>query len=137
MADLTYREGFAPAEFLVLAQRVWPREYSLSDTAAALARTTNIGAWDGDRLVGTVRVLTDGYFFATIPEILVDPAYQRRGVGRQLMVLALDRVPRGKVAFGAQPQSVAFFDRIGCRRSLTGFVAERPLDGPASDSRAI
>jgi ribosomal protein S18 acetylase RimI-like enzyme len=82
MADLTYREGFAPAEFLALAQRVWPREYSLRDTAEALARTTNLGAWDGDRLVGSIRILTDGYFFATIPEILVDPAYQRRGIGR-------------------------------------------------------
>src|ERR1041385_2862431 len=135
MADLTYGEGFAPADFLALAQRVWPRDYPLSDTPAALARTTNIGAWDGDRLVGSIRILTDGYFFATIPEILVDPAYQRRGIGRHLMVLALDRVPRGKVAFGAQPQSVAFFDRIGCRRSLTGFVAERPLETPTVDSQ--
>jgi hypothetical protein len=41
--------------------------------------------------------------------------------------LALDRAPRGKVAFGAQAQSVGFFERIGCRRVLTGFVAERPL----------
>jgi len=127
MADLTYAEGVAPAEFLALAQRVWPREYSLSDTTAALSRTTNIGAWDRGKLVGSIRLLTDGYFFATIPEVLVDPAYQRRGIGRHLMDLALDRAPRGKVAFGAQPQSVAFFDRIGCRRALTGFVAERPL----------
>src|SRR5690349_4528789 len=107
MADLTYAEGFAPADFLALAQRVWPREYSVGDATAALTRTTNIGAWDGARLVGSIRILTDGYFFATIPEILVDPAYQRRGIGRHLMALALDRSPRGKVAFGAQPQSVA------------------------------
>ena len=137
MVDLTYTEGFAPADFLALAQRVWPREYSLDETTAALAHTTNIGAWDGARLVGSIRILTDGYFFATIPEILVDPVYQRRGIGRQLMVLALDRVPRGKVAFGAQPQSVAFFERIGCRRGLTSFVAERPLGVPAVDARAI
>ena len=137
MADLTYAEGFAPAEFLALAQRVWPRDYSPNDTAAALSRTTNIGAWHGDRLVGTIRILTDGYFFATIPEILVDPSYQRQGIGRHLMELALDKVPRGKVAFGAQAQSVAFFERIGCRRALTGFVAERPLVPPTADAPAI
>jgi ribosomal protein S18 acetylase RimI-like enzyme len=78
-------------------------------------------------LVGTVRILTDGYFFATIPEILVDPAYQRRGIGRRLVELGLDRAPRGKVFFGAQPESVAFFERIGCQRTLIGFSAERPL----------
>jgi len=134
MTDLTYAEGFATDDFLTLAQRVWPREYSPTDAAAALARTINIGAWDGNRLVGSVRVLTDGYFFATIPEILVDPRYQRRGIGRRLMDLALERAPRGKMAFGAQPESVEFFERIGCRRALTGFVAQRPLG--AGDDRS-
>jgi ribosomal protein S18 acetylase RimI-like enzyme len=124
---IAYREGFAADDFLSLAQRVWPRDYSRADAEAALRRTANIGAWDGQRLVGSVRVLTDGYFFATIPEILVDPEYQRRGIGRRLMHLVLENAPRGKVAFGAQPQSVEFFDRIGCERKLTGFVASRPL----------
>jgi ribosomal protein S18 acetylase RimI-like enzyme len=127
MSDLRYEEDFRAEDFLALAQRVWPRDYSVSDATAALGRTINVGAWDGDRLVGSVRVLTDGYFFATIPEILVDPAYQRRGIGRRLMELALERAPRGKVAFGAQSQSAAFFERIGCQHTMAGFVAARPL----------
>jgi len=127
MTDLLYREFSEVDEFLALAQRVWPRDYSVADASAALERTINLGAWDGTRLVGSIRILTDGYFFATIPEILVDPDYQRRGIGRHLMELALERAPRGKVVFGAQPQSVAFFDRIGCERRLTSFVATRPL----------
>ena len=127
MTDLLYREFFEVDEFLALAQRVWPRDYSVADASAALERTINLGAWDGTRLVGSIRILTDGYFFATIPEILVDPDYQRRGIGRHLMELALERAPRGKLMFGAQPQSVAFFDRIGCERKLTSFVATRPL----------
>ncbi len=127
MTHLSYRESFGADEFLALAQRVWPRDYSLPDASAALERTINIGTWDGARLVGSVRILTDGYFFATIAEILVDPEYQRRGIGQRLMELALERAPRGKLAFGAQSQSVAFFDRIGCERKLTSFVAARPL----------
>jgi GNAT superfamily N-acetyltransferase len=134
MTDLRYVEGFAVDDFLALAERVWPRAYSRDDAAAALTRTINIGAWDAERLVASIRILTDGYFFATIPEILVDPTYQRRGIGRHLMELALERVPRGKLAFGAQSQSVAFFDRLGCRRALTGFVAERPLRAGPRDA---
>jgi len=126
-ALLLYRESFAADEFLALARRVWPRDYSVADASAALERTINLGAWDGTRLVGSIRILTDGYFFATIPEILVDPDYRRRGIGQRLMELALERAPRGKLAFGAQPESVAFFDRIGCERKLTSFVAARPL----------
>jgi ribosomal protein S18 acetylase RimI-like enzyme len=127
MTDVTYVEGFTVEEFLALALRVWPREYSHDSAALALTRTINIGARRKGRLIGSIRVLTDGYFFATIPEILVDPSHQRRGIGRRLMELALERSPRGKLAFGAQPQSVGFFERIGCRPSLMGFVAERPL----------
>ena len=126
-ALLLYRESFAADEFLALARRVWPRDYSVADASAALERTINLGAWDGTRLVGSIRILTDGYFFATIPELLVDPDYRRRGIGQRLMELALERAPRGKLAFGAQPESVAFFDRIGCERKLTSFVAARPL----------
>jgi ribosomal protein S18 acetylase RimI-like enzyme len=128
MSDISYHGDFTADDFLALAQRVWPRDYSSTEAAAALERTINIGAWDGSRLVGSIRVLTDGYFFATVPEILVDPSYQRRGIGRHLMELALEHAPRGKMAFGAQPQSVGFFDRIGCERKLTGFVAARPLN---------
>ena len=127
MTTITYRESVTVEEFLAFAQRVWPRSYSTDEAAAALERTTNIGAWDGSRLVGSVRVLTDGYFFATIPEILVDPEYQRRGIGRALMDRAVAAAPRGKVFFGAQPQSVEFFQRIGCVPALTGFIASLPL----------
>lgn len=127
MGDIRYDEsGFSADAFLWLAGRVWPGVYDRERTEEALAHTANIGAWDGDRLVGAVRVLTDGYFFATVPEILVDPDYQRRGIGRALMDLALRHTPRGVVFFGAQPQAVGFFERLGCARTLTGFTYGRP-----------
>ena len=136
MIDIVYREGFAAPEFLALAQRIWPRDYVLDAAHDALGKTINIGAWHGDVLVGSVRILTDGYFFATIPEILVAPEYQRQGIGQELMRRAVARAPRGKVAFGAQPQSVAFFERIGCERRLVSFVAAAPLHSDINE-RAI
>ena len=135
MSTITYSVGLTVDPFLSLAQRVWPRDYSREHAAEALRRTESIGAWDGPRLIGSVRVLTDGYFFATIPEILVDPDYQRRGIGRELMNRALQVAPRHKAFFGAQPQSVGFFERIGCTPMHTGFVAQWPLR-PASDARS-
>jgi ribosomal protein S18 acetylase RimI-like enzyme len=125
---IEYRAGFPVADFLALAGRIWPREYDALAAQQALTRTTNLGAWDGARLVGAVRVLTDGYFFATIPEILVDPDYQRQGIGRALMREALRMAPRGKVFLGAQPPAVGFFERLGCVRGPVGFVATRSDD---------
>jgi hypothetical protein len=39
---------------------------------------------------------------------------------------ALEAAPRGKLFFGAQPQSVGFFERLGYERGPIGFVARRP-----------
>ena len=136
MAEISYREHFDARAFLALAERVWPRDYAYEGAHRALEQTLNIGAWDGDTLVGSVRLLTDGCFFATIPEILVAPEYQGRGIGQELMRRVVARAPRGKVAFGAQPESVGFFERIGCERRLTGFVAVAPLP-PNNEARAI
>ena len=60
-----------------LAELLWPCDYSASHVRQALLRTTNISPRDGTRLIGCVRILTDGYFFGTIPEILVDPDHFR------------------------------------------------------------
>jgi GNAT superfamily N-acetyltransferase len=103
---IAFRESFNAIDFFQLAQQVWPGDYTVSDVADALKPTTNIGAWDNERLVGTVRVLTDGHFFATIPEILVLPEYQRQGIGRELMHRAVAVAPRKRLFFGAQPQRV-------------------------------
>jgi ribosomal protein S18 acetylase RimI-like enzyme len=127
MPAIRYDDGVRPDEFLELGQRVWPGSYGLAEVTTALQRTTNLGAWDADQLVGCVRLLTDGYFFATVSEILVDPAFRRRGVGRELMRRIVALAPRGKLYFGAQPDAVSFFERIGCERRLVGFVAKYPL----------
>ena len=78
--------ALAVEPFLALVQRVWPGHYDSNLAQQALRRTINVTAWHGDQLVGCVRLLTDGYFFGTITEILVDPAWQ--GIGRRLMELA-------------------------------------------------
>ena len=54
---------------------------------------------------------------------------QRRGIGRHLMIRALQHAPRGKLFFGAHPEAIGFFERLGCTRGPVGFVATR-ISGP-------
>ena len=82
----TNDRDLSAALFLDLAQRVWPGNYDPELTQQALDRTLNITAWDSEKLVGCVRILSDGYFFGTIPEILVDPVYKGKGIGRRLKI---------------------------------------------------
>lgn len=112
--------------FLDFARRVWPGEYDLEKTRAALKRTLNITAYDGDMLVGCLRLLTDGYFFGTIPEILVLPEYQGRGIGSRLLRLARENTPT-MLYFGAQPGAEGFYERNGCRKGMQAYVIEKAL----------
>jgi GNAT superfamily N-acetyltransferase/predicted kinase len=118
----TGRTAVTVPAFLELARRVWQRDFDAGRTAAAIALTENVGAWTGGQLVGAVRVLSDGYFFSTIPEVMVHPDYRRQGIGRELMHRALALAPGGRVFFGAQSGNEGFFERIGFVRGPTGFV---------------
>ena len=110
-------------EFLDFAGRVWPGDYDVEKTRAALTRTLNITARDGERLAGCLRILTDGYFFGTITELLVLPEYQGRGVGSALLRLAREHAPT-LLYFGAQPGVEGFYEKNGCKRSLQAYCIE-------------
>jgi GNAT superfamily N-acetyltransferase len=112
-------------DYLALVRRVEPGSYDAGRAAAALEQTINIGAWDGDQFIGVARVLSDGYFFAALADVIVDPDYQRRGVGRELMNRAYEKTPRGALSVGAVQGTAAFFDRIGCERGPSGFTMRR------------
>ena len=112
------------AEFLSLVQRVWPGSYDAERTQNALSRTMNITARDHDRLVGCLRILSDGYYFGTITELLVLPEYQRRGIGSRLLQLAKENAP-AMLYFGSQPGLEGFYEKNGCRKGMQSYIIEK------------
>ena len=110
--------------FLPFVNRIWPGEYDWDKTQAALSKTLNITAYDGNLLVGCLRILSDGYYFGTITELLVLPEYQKQGVGSALLQLAKEHTPT-MLYFGAQPGAEAFYENNGCQRSLQSYVIEK------------
>lgn len=79
--------------FISFVNKVWKGQYDIEKTEVALSKTINITAYDGDMLVGCLRILTDGYFFGTITELLVLPEYQKHGIGSKLLHLAKETSP--------------------------------------------
>lgn len=127
--DIEEEPDLEAAQFLALAQRVWPRNYDIAAAASALTHTINITARVSGRLVGCLRLLTDGYFFSTVPEMLVDPDFQRRGIGRALLEAAWSRSPTC-LALGAQPGNEAFFVKCGFEPGIASFERRKPRGGP-------
>ena len=102
--------------FLSLAQKVWPGDYNIEKTQKALGSTINITAYEGKRLVGCIRILTDG----TITELLILPEFQKQGIGSRLLNLAKENTPT-YLYFGAQPGLEEFYEKNGCRKSLQSY----------------
>ncbi len=124
---ITYQaddRALCAADFISFVNQVWPGEYDLQLTRAALRKTINLTARDGEALVGCLRILSDGYFFGTITELLVLPAYQKRGIGSRLLQLAKAHTPT-MLYFGAQPQAEAFYQKNGCQKSLQSFAIQK------------
>ena len=67
-------------------------------------------------LVGCLRILSDGYYFGTITELLVLPEYQQQGIGGNLLQLAKDNTP-AMLYFGAQPGIERFYEKTAAQKA--------------------
>ena len=110
--------------FIAFVNQIWPGKYDAEKTQTALSKTLNICAYDKSVLVGCLRILTDGYYFGTITELLVLPAYRKQGIGSELLRLAKAHTPT-TLYFGAQPGLEPFYEKNGCQRSLQSFLMEK------------
>ena len=110
--------------FLDFVNQVWQGDYDMERTRQALSRTLNITAYDDGKLIGCLRILTDGYFFGTITELLVLPEYQKKGIGSRLLELARENTP-SMLFFGAQPGVEGFYEKNGCQKSLQSYIIEK------------
>ncbi len=70
----------------------WERRTADRDRLAQLVHGSLyvVSAWEGDRLVGFARAISDGAFNAYISTVAVLPEYQKRGIGRELIRRLLD-----------------------------------------------
>lgn len=77
-----------------------------------LHSTMVVSAWDGDRLVGCVRVLSDGMFRSVLYDLAVLPAYQRRGIGTELVRRCRGAFPDSQWLVGTEGAE-AFYKKLG------------------------
>ena len=117
-------EKLNASTFLSFVNQVWQGDYDIERTKEALSKTLNITAYDDKVLIGCLRILSDGYYFGTITELLVLPKYQKQGIGSKLLKLAKDNTP-SMLYFGAQPGTEPFYERNGCQKSLQSYTIEK------------
>ncbi len=64
----------------------WPQGYQPDKLRRAFSRSDQvITAWDGGKLVGLVNTIADGSLTVFLPYLLVNPEYQKQGIGGTLI----------------------------------------------------
>ena len=97
------------------------------DIRAAFSRSTfKAFAYEGDELLGFGRTIDDGKFYATVVDVVVSPACQRKGVGRAIVEDLQGRMKGFLVTtLTAAPDVQPFYEKLGWRKLTTGMIRPR------------
>jgi GNAT superfamily N-acetyltransferase len=127
---IEYREeNPEPREYLDLFETTgWNKKYKA--TAADLRNALrgswhSISAYDGDRLVGFGRVVSDGILYAMVYDMIVLPSHRHRGIGTEILQRLITKCNDAGIReiqlFSAAGKTPFYLKR--------GFV-ERPREAP-------
>jgi len=72
-----------------------------------------VSAWEGSRLVGFARAISDGVSNAYVSTVAVLPGYQRRGIGREMIARLLAGKDGISFVLRARADVKAFYAKLG------------------------
>ena len=85
-----------------------------------------ITAWDGEKLVGVSRALTDFAFCCYLSDLAVDSAYQHKGIGKKLVELTRENAgTEATLILLAAPAAREYYPKIGMEQNPYCFVINR------------
>ncbi len=79
---------------------------------------TVFSAWDGDRLVGMICAMDDGIMTAYVHYLLVNPEYQDKHIGRELVGMVKEKYSDYlRIAVIAYNAELDFYENCGFKKS--------------------
>ncbi len=128
-----------PQQLLVLFEQAdWAEGRRLHDIKQMLTETdVTITAWDGTKLVGFGRVLTDYVYRASIWDVIVDVSYQAQDIGKGLVrqILTHDSLVRVELIWLCTRRYQGFYASLGFSdKEQTGMVWDRRKQSPLSSA---
>jgi GNAT superfamily N-acetyltransferase len=80
-------------------------------------------AWDGEKLVGVARSVTDFEYCCYLSDLAVDKNYQKRGIGKELIRLTRARLGgHAKIILLSAPKAETYYPKIGFESHRSAWV---------------
>ena len=78
-------------------------------------------AWQDDKLLGVVRVLSDKIVRSVIYDLVVDPEFRGKGIARELIKRCIQQYPKSEWLVQIEENIAGFYEKMGfdrCRNSI-------------------
>ena len=114
---ITFENGLGPASFeevnTVLTKAFFGRPHDINKTTKAFTNSEYaVSAFDGERLVGVARAVSDRSAYATILNVAVDPEYQGLNIGKRLVLDLSRNIQARIIVLNTHPGAVGFYNRL-------------------------
>jgi len=135
---VTYKTGIEAIDWDLLMQL-----YVETDGVIGLARAGDlkriqdafhnsycvVTAWEGERIVGAGRMISDGHCYGWIHDMAVLPAMQKQGIGRGVVDALLEGNEHLLVGLTSSFDAVDFYRKLGFKKHKT---AHAKYPGPST-----
>lgn len=116
-ACITIKDGYEDAtdEAVneLLTKAFFGRPHDVSKTKAVFANSQYVvSAFDGEKLVGVARAVSDGGKYATILNVAVDPDYQGMSIGKRVVLYLSEQISEEIIVLNTHPGAVGFYNRL-------------------------
>jgi len=78
--------------------------------------------FDTDKLIGTGRIISDGVRQSAVYDIAVDPDYQGKKIGNEIMSRLMETTPSCNFILYASPGKEGFYKQIAFKKMKTGMI---------------
>ena len=116
--NITYKDtkNFTPKDLQELFLSVeWSSGHYPEKLVIAMKNSGAVfTAWDNDRLIGLINILDDGAMTAYIHYLLINPEYQGKGIGKELVRLTSDKYKEYlRIVLIAYNTEIEFYQKSG------------------------
>lgn len=85
-----------------------------------------VTVWNQEQIIGFGRMLSDGEMYSSIFDVVIDPDYQKKGIGKKVIHLLMEKSPRScfylTSTFGNEP----FYSKLGFKKHKTAMASYPP-----------
>ncbi|UPK68212.1 GNAT family N-acetyltransferase [Chitinophaga filiformis] len=85
-----------------------------------------ITAWDGEKLAGVSRTITDWVWSSYLADLAVSPDYQKFGIGKKLIALTREKIgEQSMILLLSVPTAMSYYPKVGFTKEDRGFIMHR------------